>query len=248
MIYQFVEPSFIGFITIQSNLITKWLPKMKSITKIILTLIFAASATSLSAAELDGGVDIGYNNGPGWFLSGTASQFTHDVPISVRLGLGYSWVNPGNAAEARKIFINDATDGTPEKGGGIFNLRCDILFPIQFFGLPNSHIYLGPRFAHFVGSFKYVGGNEEFDVISNVWGVGLGLETAAAISQKTYLKLDLATDYFSPAALSGHDTSYVPDGDHVNSRKNFSYSDADKAINQPKYGLRLMIGLLIRLR
>jgi hypothetical protein len=122
------------------------------------------------------------------------------------------------------------------------------LFPVKLSGLPNEQLYLGPRFAHFVGHFKYVGGNEEFDVISNGWGIGFGLETAAAISQQTFLKLDFGGDYFSPSPLSGHDTSYSPNGDHVNSRKNFSYSDADKAIRQQKFGLRIMIGLMTKLR
>jgi hypothetical protein len=93
-----------------------------------------------------------------------------------------------------------------------------------------------------------VGGNEEFDVTSNSWGFGLGLESAAAISQKTFLKLELACDYFAASPLSGHDTIYSPDGDHVNSRENYGYNDVDKAINQPKLGLRIMIGLFTRLK
>lgn len=221
---------------------------MKSITKCILVLLFLANVTFLSATELDGGIDVGYNMGPGFYLSGTASRFTRDVPISVRLGLGYSRLNPGNAAAAREMFINDATDGTPEKSGGITSVRCDVLIPIKVLGLPNAQWSLGPRYAHFVGHFRYVGGNEEFDVTSTSWGVGLGLETAAAISRNTFLKLEVAGDYFAASPLSGHDTIYSPDGDHVNSRKNFGYNDADKAIKQPKLGLRAMIGVFTRLQ
>lgn len=221
---------------------------MKLFIKMGLAALFFFGAARLSATGFNLGADIGYNAGVGWFVSSTATHFTRELPLSARLGIGYSWMNPGSATEARKVFINDATNGTPEKGGGAIHLRFDLLFPTKLFGLPNARLYLGPRFARFVGGFKYVGGNEEFDVISNNWGLGLGFESSVAISPKTAFKLDLGTDYFFKATLSGHDTSYAPDGDHVNPRKEYGYPDADNAINQPKYGLRIMIGIATRIR
>ncbi len=207
-----------------------------------------SGAAMLSAAELSSAVEAGYSGGPSLFLSASATHFSRGLPVSARVGMGFTWLNPGHAAEARRLFINDATDGTPEKGGGAFNFRFDLLFPFSIPGMPNSYLYAGPRFSHFIGRFRYVGGNEEFNVTSNSWGLGLGLQAVAAISSKTAITFDAGTDYFPPAVLTGHDTSYAPDGDHVNARKNYTYDDADKAIRQPKYGLRLMIGLITRLR
>jgi hypothetical protein len=54
--------------------------------------------------------------------------------------------------------------------------------------------------------------------------------------------LTIGGDYFFDAKLQGHDTAYLPDGENVNPRDDFTYKDADKAINQPKIEFRLMIG------
>ena len=43
--------------------------------------------------------------------------------------------------------------------------------------------------------------------------------------------------------LSGHDTSYGPDGQYVNDREGYTYTDADNAVNQPKFQPMLMVGL-----
>jgi hypothetical protein len=39
--------------------------------------------------------------------------------------LAYTNMNPGNPADARKIFINDATNGDPEKSGWMWDVRFD---------------------------------------------------------------------------------------------------------------------------
>lgn len=220
---------------------------MKSGTKQLLLISLLSCTVASHAAEISTGLEAGYNNGPALFFSGTAARFSRDLDLSARLGMGFTWLNPGNAADARRLFINDATDGSPEKGGGAFNIRFDLLFPLRVPGVTESYFYTGPRFSHFSGQFKYVGGNEEFNVTSSNWGFGLGMQILAPVSSKTAVVFDAGSDYFPPAALSGHDTSYAPDGDHVNARKNYTYKDADNAIRQPKYGLRLMIGLVTRL-
>ena len=56
------------------------------------------------------------------------------------------------------------------------------------------------------------------------------------------------------ALLNGHDTSYSPDGDHVNPRRDnenndepFTYKDADRAIAQPQVMPYALAGLRFRL-
>ena len=50
-------------------------------------------------------------------------------------------------------------------------------------------------------------------------------------------------DYFFQGTLKGHDTAYSPDGDDVNPREDYTYDDADNAVNQPKFLGRFMIGI-----
>jgi hypothetical protein len=50
-------------------------------------------------------------------------------------------------------------------------------------------------------------------------------------------------DYFFESTLKGHDTSYGPNGDDVNPREDYTYDDADDAVNQPKIMGRFMIGI-----
>ena len=70
-----------------------------------------------------------------------------------------------------------------------------------------------------------------------------GLESAFAISPKFDLMVNAGVDYLPAAELKGHDTSYSPDGETGNERDDYTYDDADKAINQPEFEMRLLIGL-----
>jgi hypothetical protein len=53
-------------------------------------------------------------------------------------------------------------------------------------------------------------------------------------------------DYFTKGTMTGHDTSYSPDGDPVNGREDYVYQDADDSINQPEWVLRAMLGVNYR--
>jgi len=84
-----------------------------------------------------------------------------------------------------------------------------------------------------------VGGNEDFDVTSKQFGFGGGFESHYNISDNLKLVTNAGLDYYLGAKLQGHDTAYNPDDDNVNPRNKqesdgkYSYSDADKAVNQP---------------
>ena len=55
--------------------------------------------------------------------------------------------------------------------------------------------------------------------------------------------LSLGGEYFFSGTLEGHDAAYSPNGEMINQRENFSYANADHAINQPKLQPKLMMGL-----
>jgi len=61
---------------------------------------------------------------------------------------------------ARKVFINEATNGTPEKSGYTWDFGFNFLIPVHPFGMQEPYLYFGVRRTMFTGSFKYIGGNE----------------------------------------------------------------------------------------
>jgi hypothetical protein len=222
---------------------------------ISMLLISVGSATYGQVADTSplkyyGGILTGYNRGFGIQANLTAYNFPKDLPIELRLGMGISLINPGNATDACRIFINNATNGVPEKNGRSFDFRFDFLFPKRIFGNDHSFLVLGPRFSTFRGHFDYVDGNEVFDVTSTQWGAGAGLENHFKLTQKLTLVLNYGVDIYLPGTLTGHDTSYSPNNDNVNPEENnqnndnpFTYKDADKAIRQPFIMPHFMIGV-----
>ncbi len=224
----------------------------------IAVIVFIMTFNSLSYAQetaggpsnISAGIITGYNRGYGIQGNFTIRDFADEFPFELRFGVGYTFLDPGNAADARRIFINNATNGVPEKKGGSFDLRLDFLLPKSIFGINHSYIVFGPRFSTFKGNFKFIGGNEDFDVSSSQWGIGGGLENHFKMTRNLDLVVSAGLDYYFPSTLKGHDTAYSPDNVNVNPRNDnqnedtpFTYKDADNAINQPKFIPRIMIGV-----
>ena len=189
------------------------------------------------------GVNAGYSGGASFQINGMISDFAQEFPLKIKMGVGYISLNPGKPLDARRIFINNATNGTPQKKGGIWDLRMDFLYSIDWLALKKTYIYGGPRYSIFTGNFNFVGGNEDFDVISKQWGLGLGVENYFRISKKVDFVLTTGFDYFMGSELRGHDTTYSPNSEPINGREDYNFDDADDAINQPKYELKLMFGI-----
>jgi hypothetical protein len=214
---------------------------------ILFIIIFVLSSQMLESAEFRSGLNWGYYGGRGWDAYGSAYNFAKGLPLAARLNIGYVTLNPGNANDARRIFINNDQGGTVQKKGSVIRLSFDFLYPIKIMNLPEVHIYAGPRFASFKGNFKFIGDNEDFDVTSSHWGFGLGLETGFPISKRLNFMVLTGMDYYASSTFYGHDTSYGPNGEKNNPREDYEYQDADQAINQPGFEPRLMIGLSYRL-
>lgn len=211
------------------------------ISIMLLTTSFSQSNEYYFHPKFYGGISVGYYGGLGIQGTGTISHFIKELPLSIRLGLGYTSTDPGNPAAARKIFINDATNGVPEKSGRIWDMRADFIFPVKLFS--NSYIYGGIRYSMFTADFKFIDGNEFFTISSDEFGLGGGLEAHYSVSPNLFLVFTAGADYYFPSDIYGHDTSYGPDGQNVNPRNNYSFNDADNAVNQPKLQPRAMIGI-----
>jgi hypothetical protein len=184
------------------------------------------------------GFMIGYNEGIGLQLNFTINDFAEDFPFDAKIAAGITFVDAGKPLEARSVFINDNTNGIPDESGRTFDFRIDLLLPIS----SKISVYAGPRFIAFTGNFNFIGGNEDFNVTGNQWGAGAGIETLFTMNQFLDLVFNIGYDYYFENALYGHDTSYSPDNENVNPRKDYKFADADKAVSQPTQNVRAMFG------
>ena len=231
---------------------------MKRVLLLVTTAFFMVVFCGLSFGQekksdkivFNPGFQLGYNRGAGFHGNVTAMHFRQGFPFVLRMGLGITFLNPGDAPEARRIFINNNTNGTPEKKGHSFDLRFDFMMSRTVLGIGDSFLYFGPRFSTFTGDFKYVGGNEDFEVKSHQWGLGGGFENHFRMTEKLDLILSYGLDFYVPSTLTGHDTSYSPDNDNVNPHTDnrndnvyFRYNDANRAIRQPLFMPHLMLGI-----
>jgi len=232
--------------------------KTKKLLVVLCILLVGMGSTAFGqkkakgASKLSAGIMAGYNRGLGF--QGNLTLHNNELPFQLRFGLGYTFLNPGIASDARRIFINNATNGEPEKSGRSIDYRLDFLFARSMFGLKHSYLVLGPRGSSFKGNFKYIGGNEDFDVTSTQWGIGVGIESHFTMAPKLDLVIVAGLDYYIPSTLHGHDTSYSPNNDNVNPRNDnenddnpFTYKDANAAIYQPAFMPYAMIGLNVKL-
>lgn len=188
-------------------------------------------------------IQTGYTNYFAVSVSGTIADFTYDVPLAIKFGISYNLRDAGDPWAARKIFINDNTDGDPQKSGHSFDFRMDFAYPINIFPVRRTYLYAGPRLSFYTATFEFIGGNEFFDIESTQFGLGTGLETHLGISQNLSFVISGAFDYFFDSEIGGHDTFYNPDGTDISGRLDYTYEDADEAIDQPNYVIRLMVGL-----
>ena len=208
----------------------------------------SVSGANSGGFQLRGGLMFGYYGGFGLNAQLLVSDFAQDLPFMLRVGGGFTTINPGNSWDARKIFINNATNGAPEKSGIIWDARMDFIYEAAWFKKKTTYMFFGPRYTHFKGNFEFINGNEVFDIVSAQWGVGLGFEQHYHMNSNLEFIMSAGFDYYPPSTIEGHDTAYSPDGEYVNPREEYEYKDADKAIYQPKYQPRIMLGVNYRLK
>lgn len=200
-----------------------------------------------SAGETSLGLGLGATAGFGVQGDITFEDFTRSAPLSLRISGAYSGRDAGKALDARRVFINDNTNGTPEESGSTWQVRLDLMLPVFDVGSTPVQLGIGARKAFFTGTFDFVGGNEKFDVVSDPWGLGAFLEGAFEISDRVDFTIQVGLDYYFKSRIEGHDTAYEPDGDDVNPRNDYTWDDADDAVNQPRLEPYGLVGLRLRL-
>ncbi len=218
------------------------------------TLAIAVISAPAQAVEHYVSLMAGYYAGPSVMGAVGFSDIFSNVPISFELGGGHSWTNPGDPALARDVFINgtDTGDEDAQKDGSVWDLGINALYPLnQSYGPVKFFVFGGPRYAHFDGHFQYVGGNEDFDIIANSWGLGGGLRAVMPLGKGFSAILQLGLDYYWPTSIYGHDATYYPNNANINARPNeeenrgytYTYADAASATNVPRLRPRVMLGI-----
>jgi len=214
--------------------------KLKLISFLIGLFLIVAQA---GATDFSSGIMFGYSGGTSFQIDGMVGNFAEGFPMKVQLGIVYSRLDPGKALDARRVFINDNTNGDPEKTGSKWDFRLDFLYQIHWLNLKELYVLGGPRYSMFNAHYDFIGGNEVFDISTDQWGWGIGARADFPISRTLDFVLSTGMDYYLNSKISGHDTSYSPDGEVINGQHDYDYDDADDAINQPKFQLRLLIGV-----
>lgn len=216
-------------------------------------LICAALAAPAAARAVDFSYSAfsGYQDGLGLRLGVTAHELARGLPLSAELSVGYAFRDPGDPVLARQVFINQNQDGTPEKSGHAWDFRLDGIYFLRVPWLSELGLYGGVRHSRFSGDFKYVGGNEDFEVTANQWGFGLGARAGWSVSPTFTLTATVGLDFYPWATIYGHSASYSSDGTVVDGRTNgngvaYTWADADKAVNQPKVVPALLVGVTWR--
>jgi hypothetical protein len=193
----------------------------------------------------------GYYNGPS--VAGTigVANIFEKVPLSAEISLGYSWTPAGDGTLARKVFINQDTggDNDAQSSGGVLDFTINALYPLnENYGPIKFYVFGGPRIEHYDVRWDYVGGDEDFDIVSWVYGLGGGLRGVMPLGKKINAVLQLGIDYFPRTAIYGHDATYYPDNSNVNGRNdgagyNYTYADAENATTVPHLRPRVMAGI-----
>jgi hypothetical protein len=218
---------------------------MRSIScSCVLALLLCSGA---DAATTTAGLGLGATAGFGAQANLSFHHFTRDLPLTLRISAAYSSRDAGVPLDARHVFINNNSNGTPTEDGHSWQLRLDLTHPFAHLGTAPVNLGFGVRKAFYTGTFDFVGGNENFDVTGRPWGVGLVLDTSLPIGNRVDFTLMAGADYYFDSRLEGHDTSYSPDNDNVNPHEDYQWQDADDAINQPSVEIVGLVGLRWRL-
>lgn len=210
-----------------------------------------AKAYTLPPQSLLVGADAGFFNDLGGRARISWLNISDDLPAGIHLALGrYHQTDPGNAKEARNIFINDAEGGQVDKYGTTWLLEVDTSYRLTSFRSMDIHATTGPRWAFYKAHFAYVGDNEEFDVKSNPFGWGIGAAGFVQFSKHFVFNVNLGFDYFFKSKFEAHgEYYYTPNGVDENPRtsgdtgEDYTYSDADSAVNQPRTEVKAFLGV-----
>ncbi|MBN2657579.1 MAG: hypothetical protein JXR86_11010 [Spirochaetales bacterium] len=215
--------------------------------KLLVLIIIITSPLSLFSLQLSEELAVGYYSDLGATIGLRLEDRETDFPlfVQVRGGTVYQF-EPGNAEDARKIFINDNEGGNIEEYGLSFLFALDAGWKLPVKENLTAELALSGLINHYEAHFSFIGNNESFSVKTTTWGVGLsgGLRMKFSRS-RTSLSVKAGLEFFPKTRIDAHGTYYYnPDGLDDNPRQDYIYGDADEAINQPFLRPSVQVGIL----
>lgn len=221
---------------------------VRAVFIMMLGIVFAHPAHALKKYDVLMG---GYYDGPS--VSGTLGfeDIFEKVPLGFEVELGYSWTRKGDATLACQVFINQNQNNNHQtiSSGGVLDLGFNTTYPlVQKYGPVKFYAFGGPRYARWAVRHQYVNGNEDFDIVSHVWGLGGGVRGILPLNKDFDALMQLGVDFYFRSSIYGHDATYYPDNSNVNARDNnqgytYTYDDALRATTVPRLRPRVMVGL-----
>jgi hypothetical protein len=224
---------------------------MQTRTLLLATLVAAIVSVPAHAVDHYDILSTGYYDGAS--VAGTVGfdNIFEKVPLGLELELGYSWSGLGDAIPACQVFINQNQNNSEHtSSGGTLDLGLNATYPLpKEIGPVKFWVFAGPRFARWDARHEYINGNEDFDVVGKVWGLGGGLRGIMPLGKKFSALLQLGLDYYPRGSIYGHDATYYPDNNNVNARNNgagytYTYADAVNATAVPHLRPRVMLGFM----
>lgn len=192
-------------------------------------------------------VALGYYEDLGVTLGLRLEDFDSQLPfyIQSRIGTTYQF-DPGNAEDARKIFINDNQGGNIQEYGQSFLLALDFGWKVYQKDSIRVEMSASGLMNHYNAHFSFIGNNESFTVSTTALGVGLGCGLRIGLAEsRTSFILKGGVEYFPSSRIDAHGTYYyTPDNNDDKPRNDYSYDDAKESINQPIFRPYVQVGVI----
>ena len=217
---------------------------MKRLSAFIFIILLPLSLCSLSVYQE---LAVGYYDDMGITLGLRLEDEKSHFPLYIqgRAGTTYQF-EPGNAEDARKIFINDNQGGNIQEYGQSYMLALDIGWMMVQKDSMQLELNASGILNHYKAHFAFIGNNEAFTVKTTALGIGVGGAMKLDLSgSNSSLILKGGIEYFPKTRIDSHGTYYyTPDGNDDNPRQDYSYEDADESINQPVLRPYVMLGII----
>lgn len=204
--------------------------------------ILASSVSALATTPLSAGVLTGYYKGMGIMAQSTVSP---GLPGYIRIASGYTTLDPGKEDRVSRIYGQGTASGQSDKSGSIWDVRVDYLYPLNWPEPMQTRLFAGFRYASYSGLFMY--DTEQLEVTTQVQGWGFGFEIGYPLSSRWEVVIQNGWDFYSAPTLSSGQVVYSPGGGQENASGGFTYKEANDAIFQPRFEIRWMVGVNMRL-
>jgi len=213
--------------------------------RLLITTAIILTTSSLFSIKFYYGIGSGFSGGLGAGLNFLATDLAPGVRLSLEAGGGYfHQSDSGNANNARQIFINDNAGGEIEKHGSISHFYFNLRYQLTRRNDINWYLFGGARYLKYGAYYGFIGDNEAFIVGYSTWGLGGGIALEIKVGHQTRLVLKGGLDSFFTSRFDGHgEFSYDPNKVDDNPRNDYTYEDADTAVNQPKFMPSFMLML-----